>query len=96
MSQYGLAEGDYQRLYEAQGGRCAICQRATGKTKRLAVDHDHACCPGKTSCGLCVRGLLCGPCNQTIGRLPMGSLERALAYLTNPPAHRVLMLHTSG
>lgn len=84
--QYNLPPGGYAKLYEAQGGKCAICQRATGKTKRLAVDHDHSCCPGKTSCGRCVRGLLCGPCNQMIGRLPAGSLQRAINYLERPPA----------
>jgi hypothetical protein len=54
---YGLTDGAYWALYEAQGGRCAICGRGQGnpngrKGKRnLAVDHDHSCCPGKTSCG---------------------------------------------
>lgn len=90
---YGLPVGMYEALYEAQGGRCAICRWATGKTKRLAVDHDHqaTCCPpGPTSCGRCVRGLLCGPCNQTIGRMSPDSLARALDYLEDPPAHRVM------
>ncbi len=87
---YGLPPGAYEALYVAQGGVCAIDQRSTGKTKRLAVDHDHACCPGPTSCGKCVRGLLSGPSNQLIGRYPIEALERALAYLRNPPAHAVL------
>lgn len=71
----GMEPGDYDRMYAEQGGRCAICVWATGKTKRLAVDHNHR--TGK------VRGLLCGPCNQFIGR--MGDdpevFERAAAYL---------------
>jgi hypothetical protein len=58
---YSLQPADYARLFEHQGRRCAICRRATGATKRLAVDHDHTCCPGPASCGRCVRGLLCGP-----------------------------------
>lgn len=58
---YGLSPEEYARRYLEQGGRCAICQVATGATKRLAVDHNH-----KTGV---VRGLLCGPCNQFIGRL---------------------------
>lgn len=92
-SVYGLPVGMYEALYEAQGGRCAICRWATGKTKRLAVDHDHAamCCPpGPTSCGRCVRGLLCGPCNQTIGRLGSEALSRAVEYLADPPARYIL------
>ena len=87
---YGLAPGQYEALYASQLGRCAICVVATGKTKRLAVDHDHECCDGPTSCGQCVRGLLCGPCNQMIGRYREAALRRALAYVMNPPAQRVL------
>jgi hypothetical protein len=90
MAQYSLPPGGYAALKAAQGGSCAICQRATGKTKALAVDHEHSCCPGKTSCGRCVRGILCGPCNQLIGRLPKGSLQRAIAYLEDPPGPKVL------
>jgi len=66
---FGIPADVYWALYEFQGGRCAILGcRATGKTRRLAVDHDHKCCPGRTSCGKCVRGLLCNPHNEMFGR----------------------------
>lgn len=66
---FGIPAELYWALYEFQGGKCAILRcRATGKTKALAVDHDHKCCPGRTSCGKCVRGLLCGPHNEQFGR----------------------------
>lgn len=66
---FGIPADLYWALYEFQGGKCAILHcRATGKTKALAVDHDHRCCPGRTSCGKCVRGLLCGPHNEQFGR----------------------------
>jgi hypothetical protein len=43
---------------------CGICS-GPGP---LQVDHDHACCPGKYSCGACVRGFLCNNCNNGLGR----------------------------
>lgn len=88
---YGISGRDYARLYEFQGGKCAICQRSTGAVRALAVDHDHACCPGPTSCGRCIRGLACGPCNQVIlGRYGLEPLQRAVAYLKGDnPATRL-------
>lgn len=90
---YQLTAEAYAALYEAQGGRCAICRRATGATKRLSVDHDHACCPGPTSCGRCVRGLACSICNQMLGHLrdDPEAFARAAAYLRRPPARAVLL-----
>ncbi len=79
---YGLAPGEYRRLYEAQGGRCAILNcRATGTGRRkLAVDHDHG--TGK------VRGLLCSTHNQMIGHAGDDpEVFRSIAsYLEHPPA----------
>lgn len=91
---YSLSPEDYQRLYEAQGRRCAICRRAGGVTtrpdrqRRLAVDHDHSCCPGPTSCGRCVRGLLCAPCNSMLAhaRDDPELFRRAIRYLREFPA----------
>ncbi|AZM51824.1 recombination endonuclease VII [Streptomyces sp. WAC 01529] len=80
---YGLAAGDYAKLYRLQGGRCAICRRATGATRRLSVDHDHA--------SGAVRGLLCRPCNSMLGhaRDELDFFIRAHHYLFNPPARRL-------
>jgi hypothetical protein len=86
---YGLLPGDYEALYASQGGVCAICRRATGRTKRLSVDHDHAI-------GLhsrrAVRGLLCAHDNTMLGsaRDDPAYFDRAAEYLRNPPARRVL------
>lgn len=44
----------------------------------LYVDHDHSCCPGSITCGKCVRGILCRPCNMAEGALE-GKPERAEA-----------------
>ena len=89
---YGLKPGQYQQLLDHQGGVCYICHRKPG-AKRLACDHDHACCPGPVSCGKCVRGLLCRSCNRDVlGHLKddPAALQRAIDYLTTPPAKAVL------
>lgn len=88
QSVYGLEPGDYDELYDAQDGLCAMCKRATGARKKLAVDHDHDIEElGKAS----VRGLLCGPCNQIVGhaRNDPAFFDRGAEYLRNPPAWRV-------
>ena len=91
---YGITTEQYQMMYQYQGGRCAICQKATGATRNLAVDHDHACPkdhPPERGCQHCVRGLLCSVCNRVvIGRYTVEGLQRAIDYLKNPPARRVL------
>lgn len=80
LKTYGLTIEQYEALYEAQGGVCFICQRATGKTRRLAVDHDH-----KTGY---VRGLLCKPCNSVLAhfRDDTDTVLRVGSYLRWPPA----------
>lgn len=81
---FGLLAGEYEKLKSYQGGKCAICQRATGRTKRLAVDHDH-----KTRQ---VRGLLCSTCNHMLGhgRDNASMFLRAIEYLNDPPAESAL------
>jgi hypothetical protein len=76
---YGITSEDYWALYAFQGGTCYICGWATGKSRRLTVDHDH-----KT--GL-VRGLLCRPCNTYLGviRDSIEAAERLAEFLKNPP-----------
>ena len=61
---YKLRPGDWEAMFEAQGGCCAICKRVSKNprdSKRpLVVDHCH-----KTNK---VRGLLCHNCNLTLGK----------------------------
>lgn len=66
---YNITAAEYQALLDSQDGVCAICAELCETGKRLAVDHDHRCCPGAKSCGKCIRGLLCRRCNQVLGRL---------------------------
>lgn len=71
---YKMTPEDWQALYDKQGGVCMYCEKPetdmlNGKVKRLAVDHDRACCDHYKSCGNCIRGLSCAFCNQLMGRL---------------------------
>lgn len=81
---YDITAGDNHELFLLQGGRCWLCRKATGATKSLAVDHDH-----KTGE---VRGRLCGPCNQFIGKLgdDPEAARRLVAYLTGDTPYRRL------
>ena len=83
----GFTREDYEALWKAQGGRCYICRRES-RSKRLAVDHDHA--TGE------VRGLLCADSERGCNHAILGNIrdlamaKRIVSYLENPPARRVL------
>lgn len=87
---YGITAEEWRKLYEFQGSLCAVCGPVTGNrgaSKALSTDHDHKCCAGPTSCGECVRGLLCSTCNVILGRWrdsPEVALS-LLSYLLDPP-----------
>jgi len=61
-TKYGidLTVEQYDAMYRAQSGRCAICRRRQAG-RRLSVDHSH-----KTKR---LRALLCSRCNHAIGLL---------------------------
>jgi hypothetical protein len=62
----------YEERLASQGGVCANPRCKSPKPGGMGefhVDHDHACCPGKKSCGKCIRGLLCQACNSVLGRI---------------------------
>lgn len=83
-SKYGLTREAYDEMKAHQGGGCAICGAPESlRGTRLAVDHDHSCCPGRRSCGACVRGLLCNECNTLLGKAgdDPERLMRAARYL---------------
>jgi hypothetical protein len=90
---YGISGEQYRALLDEQGHVCRICRKpetAThqmGTLRRLAVDHDHKCCPGQKSCGKCVRGLLCSRCNSAIGFVgeDLSVIESMAAYLRRKP-----------
>ena len=63
-SRYGISPEDYNRMFDEQNGKCAICKSAEIKrknAKRFCIDHCHS--TGK------VRALLCHDCNVILGKL---------------------------
>jgi hypothetical protein len=89
---YNMTGDRYQKLYEFQGRRCALCRRATGAAKKLSVDHDHTCCPEPPTCGECTRMLLCSECNKLYGhaRDDVQFFVRAVQLLLDPPYQQLL------
>lgn len=79
---YKITAADYDRLLAEQSGRCRICGKQPTRN-RLHVDHDRACCPGSTSCGKCIRGLLCVSCNSKL-EWWLGFQSQIEAYLVRP------------
>lgn len=65
---------------------CGICDSPSGE-RNHHVDHDHECCLGEKSCGKCVRGVLCYPCNAGLGYFQDSTvlLQRAINYLKYGP-----------
>lgn len=86
LRQYGLTIEDYEGMIWLQDNRCAMCDKTFNENISPAVDHDHACCykpyeqRNKNTCGKCVRGIVCGPCNRSLGfyESVKGSAERYL------------------
>ena len=58
---YGIDENEWQRIFESQGRRCAICRTDDPGARNWHTDHDHVT-------GI-VRGILCAGCNGGIGYL---------------------------
>ena len=57
---YGITKDEYNKLWESQGGCCAICGIHQSELPRaLDLDHCH-----KTNI---VRGFLCHSCNMVVG-----------------------------
>lgn len=77
-SRYGSGAADeYARLFELQGGKCAICRRArTEDGRALHLDHCHSYGD--------FRGLLCHRCNIGIGLFDddIELLQAAVRYLS--------------
>lgn len=82
LKRYGLTPETYESLLATQNYRCAICELEEDR-RRFSVDHDHSCCPGKKTCGKCIRGLLCHKCNVGLGMFnnDIDVLRKTIKYL---------------
>ena len=74
---FGLTLEEYDKMWQAQGGVCAICGKVNPNGWALSVDHDH-----KTGD---IRALLCTMCNAGLGNFydTPELLLKALYYLSN-------------
>ena len=83
LTRCGITEEELAERLQKQGNKCLICSvefkvyitKKGHKRVSYHIDHYHGCCPGRYSCGKCIRGLLCGPCN-----VGLGHHERLMAY----------------
>jgi len=81
LKRHGITQERFDAIWIDQGGVCRICLIDL-ETVIPHIDHDHGHCSGMHGCSICVRGLLCGPCNKALGlfRDNETSLARALEY----------------
>jgi hypothetical protein len=98
---YGLSIAKFNAILRVQEQACALCQEQPDYEFDYLkpdaptfwhIDHDHSCCNTPSSCGDCVRGILCRECNAirlpAYERLPeiLRDSMRFNEYLNNPPA----------
>lgn len=85
LNRNGITWERYGEMLAAQDGKCAVCRTdKPGGTGRWHIDHNHVCCPGRRSCGKCIRGLLCSTCNgYLIAALESPHLANAMTYLAS-------------
>jgi hypothetical protein len=79
-NEFGLSEGGWQGLWDAQGGRCGLCGGEMSDPRHephsratACVDHDHRT-------GM-VRGLLCSQCNGLLGHVEKWTTAKLAAWL---------------
>lgn len=97
---HGLTTSEARELFALQGFECGMCGHPlhewSGEGRiPFFVDHDHACCGSRGSCGKCVRGFLCRACNTYLGAIkddPDNAPRFAKTireYLDDPPMARL-------
>ena len=90
LARYNLTQKEFDLLLKVQGCACAMCRTTFLDGQPIFIDHDHTCCQGeKSSCGSCIRGLLCLSCNTALGHIER-KYDIARAYLDSPPGQFAL------
>lgn len=79
---YGLQPGEFARVFESQGRKCAICGGTEPRGRGWHTDHDHVTKK--------LRGILCKPCNTALGTFGdnIQGVDNARLYL-DPELPRV-------
>lgn len=74
---YGITKEQFDKLFESQCGKCAICGYSTIGDHKFFPMIDHCHETGK------VRGILCANCNQALGKFKddIERLKSAIEYL---------------
>jgi len=91
FEKFGITQEQYDALFAAQGGVCAICKGR--RPYNLDVDHDHELEAQGLPPAQTIRGLLCKQCNRHLlpgARNSASTLRAAAEYLEHPPAVGIL------
>jgi hypothetical protein len=62
---HNITKQRYEEMLDLHNKKCYSCKSNLATN----IDHDHSCCSGSTSCGKCIRGILCSQCNTSLGLL---------------------------
>jgi hypothetical protein len=74
FNKYKITVQDYENMFKAQEGKCAICEKHQNEFNYLLhVDHDHK--TGK------IRDLLCSICNTRLGYYEKSDIDKLNKYL---------------
>lgn len=83
-TRFNLSEEEFLELLSRfSETHCYLCSREYG-SRGPVIDHDHACCSGRRSCGKCIRGVICNRCNVSLGAVNdnIQTLNNMIGYLT--------------
>jgi hypothetical protein len=91
-AKYGMTDEQFEDMWAAQNGQCAICRAELKRTGMQSCNIDHCHDTGK------VRGILCRRCNWGVGILGDNPdrLEAAARYLRAARENDNLRLATAG